>query len=82
METTKRVSRRQFLRVTGIAGGGMLLATYIPFLDTASAAFAAEPTAADFVPNAFIRITPNGAVTIIEDPRRQGVKRCCRCHRR
>ena len=65
METTKRVSRRQFLRVTGIAGGGMLLATYIPFFDTASDAFAAEPTAADFIPNAFIRISPSGAVTIM-----------------
>jgi isoquinoline 1-oxidoreductase beta subunit len=65
VETTKRVSRRQFLRVTGIAGGGMLLATYIPFFDQASAAFAAEPTLADFTPNAYIRIMPSGAVTII-----------------
>ena len=76
METTKAVSRRQFLRVTGIAGGGMLLATYIPFLDTASAAFGAEPSLADFTPNAFIRITSTGAVTIIgKNPEiGQGVK--------
>ena len=75
MDTTMRVSRRQFLRVSGIAGGGMLLATYIPFLDPASDVFAAE-TAADFTPNAFIRITPNGAVTIIaKNPEiGQGVK--------
>src|SRR5215210_7329578 len=76
VDTTKSVSRRQFLRVTGIAGGGMLLATYIPFLDTASTAFAAEPTLADFTPNAFIRITPAGAVTIMaKNPEiGQGVK--------
>jgi isoquinoline 1-oxidoreductase subunit beta len=76
VETTKAVSRRQFLRVTGIAGGGMLLATYIPFLDTASAAFGAEPSLADFTPNAFIRITPTGAVTIMaKNPEiGQGVK--------
>ncbi len=76
METTKAVSRRQFLRVTGIAGGGMLLATYIPFLDSASTAFGAEPALADFTPNAFIRITPTGAVTIMaKNPEiGQGVK--------
>src|SRR5688572_23402765 len=76
VETTKAVSRRQFLRVTGIAGGGMLLATYIPFLDSASAAFGVEPALADFTPNAFIRITSSGAVTIIgKNPEiGQGVK--------
>jgi isoquinoline 1-oxidoreductase beta subunit len=76
VETTKAVSRRQFLRVTGIAGGGMLLATYIPFLDSASAAFGAETALADFTPNAFIRITPTGAVTIMaKNPEiGQGVK--------
>src|SRR5688500_3517257 len=76
VETTKAVSRRQFLRVTGIAGGGMLLATYIPFLDRASTAYGAEPALADFTPNAFIRITPTGAVTIMaKNPEiGQGVK--------
>jgi isoquinoline 1-oxidoreductase beta subunit len=74
MNTTMRVNRRQFLRVTAVAGGGMLLATYFePF--GVSDAFAAEP-AADFTPNAWIRITPDGMVTIIaQNPEiGQGVK--------
>ncbi len=74
MNTTMRVNRRQFLRVTAVAGGGMLLATYFePF--GVSSAFAAEP-AADFTPNAWIRITPDGRVTIIaQNPEiGQGVK--------
>jgi len=73
MTTTLRLDRRQFLRVTAVAGGGMLLATYIePF---GAEAFGAEP-AADFIPNAWVRITPDGTVTIIaQNPEiGQGVK--------
>ncbi|HEX9610498.1 MAG TPA: molybdopterin cofactor-binding domain-containing protein, partial [Gemmatimonadales bacterium] len=74
MTTTSRLDRRQFLRVTAVAGGGMLLATYLePF--GAAQALAAEP-AADFTPNAFLRITPDGSVTITaQNPEiGQGVK--------
>jgi isoquinoline 1-oxidoreductase beta subunit len=72
VNTTKQVSRRHFLRVTAVAGGGMLLATYVDPLGALG--LAAAP--ADFVPNAFIRITPDGAVTIIaQNPEiGQGVK--------
>ena len=75
MDTTMSVSRRQFLKVTGIAGGGMLLATYLDLFETAEAALPMR-SAADFTPNAFIRITPSGAVTIIgKNPEiGQGVK--------
>lgn len=51
-------TRRSFLQVTALSGGGMLLGTYI------------EPTALaqrpqpPFQPNAFIRIAPDGTVTI------------------
>jgi isoquinoline 1-oxidoreductase subunit beta len=72
--TRVAVSRRQFLRVTGLAGGGMLLATYLePFGATGDLA---AQSAVDFTPNAFIRITPTGAVTIIaKNPEiGQGVK--------
>ena len=57
------VSRRDFLRVTAIAGGGILLASYSePLLAAASLG---EKTAADSALNAYIRITPDGIVTII-----------------
>ena len=56
------LDRRAFLRVTALAGGGMLIGTYLEPMT--AAAGAAEPAAA-FTPNAFIRITPDGIVTII-----------------
>jgi isoquinoline 1-oxidoreductase beta subunit len=67
MTATTSLDRRQFLRVTAIAGGGMLLATYIEPLRSGKA---------DFKPNAFIRITRDGAVTIIaQNPEvGQGIK--------
>jgi isoquinoline 1-oxidoreductase subunit beta len=71
MDTTMRVSRRGFLKVSAIAGGGVLLATYIESFGAAEAKAAeslggaAGAGAADFAPNAFIRIMPDGTVTII-----------------
>jgi len=71
MKTSTLMDRRSFLRVTALAGGGMLLGVH---LDSRGAL--AAPSTADFVPNAFIRITPDGAVTIIaKNPEiGQGVK--------
>src|SRR5687767_6029500 len=77
METKTSLDRRQFLRVSAIAGGGVLLATYIePFANAGAALGAATKPVADFTPNAFIRITPDGVVTIIaKNPEiGQGVK--------
>jgi len=66
MDTTTRVDRRSFLRVSALAGGGILLGTYLKTADAAEA-FAASltPSAPEFAPNAFIRMTPDGLVTII-----------------
>src|SRR5204862_669706 len=69
--------RRQFLRVTALAGGGILLGSYLDSLDaTAAYAESTGSGAAEFVPNAFIRITPDGIVTIVaKNPEiGQGVK--------
>src|SRR3954451_21659247 len=77
METTKPVDRRSFLRVSAIAGGGVLLASYAKLADAAEAFGGASATgAAEFAPNAFIRMTPDGIVTIIaKNPEiGQGVK--------
>jgi isoquinoline 1-oxidoreductase subunit beta len=66
METKTPVDRRQFLRVSALAGGGVLLATYIePFANAGARLAGAPAPAADFIPNAFIRITPDGTITII-----------------
>ena len=70
--------RRTFLRVTSLAGGGLLIGTLID-LDGAGALWAAEPapgSATPFTPNAFIRITPEGAITIVaKNPETgQGIK--------
>jgi len=78
---TDPLSRRGFLRVTALAGGGLVLGCYLGIRNSASAAAAdppAAPTAAagEFTPNAFIRILPDGTITIIaKNPEiGQGVK--------
>jgi isoquinoline 1-oxidoreductase beta subunit len=69
-----QLGRRQFLRVSALAGGGMLLATYIDAFGASDAV--ASVGALDFTPNAYMRITPDGIVTIIaKNPEiGQGVK--------
>ena len=58
------VDRRQFIKVSALAGGGLLIGTYLRFGD--SVAYAQTATAAEtFAPNAFISIAPSGAVSII-----------------
>ena len=68
------LNRRSFLKVTAIAGGGMLVATY---LDPIGGVFAQQPPAGvTFVPNAFVKITPDNVITIMaKNPEiGQGVK--------
>ena len=69
------MDRRSFLRVSGLAGGGLLLGFYLKSGARVFAA-AADETADEFAPNAFIRITPDGVVTLIaKNPEiGQGVK--------
>ncbi|CAN5899394.1 xanthine dehydrogenase family protein molybdopterin-binding subunit [soil metagenome] len=68
------VSRRDFLRVSAIAGGGLLIASYLEPLDAAAAV--GRSATGDAALNAFVRITPDGIVTIIaKNPEvGQGVK--------
>ena len=70
---TTSATRRDFLRVSAIAGGGILFASYV---DTLEAATAWTRVPVDFTPNAFIKIAPDGIVTIIaKNPEiGQGVK--------
>ena len=64
--------RRDFLKLTGLAGGGLALAFYIRSGGSAAAA----ETTGDFTPNAFVRISPTGKVTIVskQPEMGQGVK--------
>jgi isoquinoline 1-oxidoreductase subunit beta len=68
------VDRRSFLRVTALAGGGLLFGTYVKF-GGALEAFAGTASSVDALGD-FIRITPDGIVTIIaKNPEiGQGVK--------
>jgi isoquinoline 1-oxidoreductase beta subunit len=53
------IDRRSFLKLTGIAGGGLVLAFYVGERSTARAA-----DAAGFMPNAFLRIAPDDTIVI------------------
>src|ERR1700680_2088876 len=73
---TKLLDRRSFLRVSALAGGGILLAAYVePVTRVLAQGQPQAPTPA-FVPTAFVRIMPDGSVTIIaKNPEiGQGVK--------
>lgn len=71
---SRPVNRREFLKLTGLAGGGFALAFYFKSGPGAEAAQAVA--SGDFAPNAFIRISPAGAVTIVskQPEMGQGVK--------
>jgi isoquinoline 1-oxidoreductase beta subunit len=56
-------TRRDFLRVTAIAGGGLLLGTMLDF--PSLGLLDAAEVANEFMPNAFIKITSSGAITIM-----------------
>jgi len=72
------MDRRQFVKVSALAGGGLLIGTHVLARELASAESAESVAggAADFTPNVFISISPNGAVSIIapNSEMGQGVK--------
>jgi isoquinoline 1-oxidoreductase beta subunit len=67
------MQRREFLRASAIVGGGLLLAAHAEPAEAIAGMF---PVPADFSPNAFIKMTPDGIVTIMaKNPEiGQGVK--------
>lgn len=64
----ENASRRDFLRKTAMTGGGLILGLYLD-KSGRSAETVAKPSsvsdAGEFILNAFIRIAPNGTVTLI-----------------
>jgi isoquinoline 1-oxidoreductase beta subunit len=63
MSEVATVSRRQFLKTGATAAGGLLIGFYLP--PAARAISAIADTSPDFMPNAFVRISPGGAITVI-----------------
>ena len=63
---TKNLSldRRSFLRISALAGGGVLISAYIDPVGSVFAQATAAPPVA-FVPNAFVKVTADNIVTII-----------------
>jgi len=73
-DSPRAIDRRHFVKVSALAGGGLLIGTYVRLGELG----AAEPVAAaaDFAPNAFISISSSGAVSLIapNSEMGQGVK--------
>jgi isoquinoline 1-oxidoreductase beta subunit len=72
----RAVDRRAFIKVSALAGGGLLVGTYLRFGPASAFAETLPATAANFEPNAFISIAPSGAISIIapNSEMGQGVK--------
>lgn len=68
VDKIENTSRRDFLRKSALAGGGLVLGFYFDPANSASkrvAKLSAISETSVFKPNAFIRIDPNGSVTLI-----------------
>ncbi len=61
MNTSVNLNRREFLKVSAAAGGGLLIGLYLPGRLEAGT----NQAAAEFAPNAFLRIAPDNTVTVI-----------------
>ncbi|MBF5005313.1 xanthine dehydrogenase family protein molybdopterin-binding subunit [Diaphorobacter caeni] len=58
-------ARRDFLRLSALAGGGLLAGFYLPTLGNEAEAQTTAGASPAFQPNAFVRITPDDVVTVI-----------------
>ncbi len=74
--TSSTLDRRHFLRVTALAGGGLMIAAYLDPAELLGQGRQGGPPAPALVPNSFIKIHADGKVTIIgKNPEiGQGVK--------
>jgi isoquinoline 1-oxidoreductase beta subunit len=70
MSTNPTLKRREFLKLTGLAGAGLVLGFRLPGSREEAPASdflimnMAQPTA-EFTPNAYLRIAPDGMVTVV-----------------
>jgi len=68
MSEGTRMSRRQFMKSSALAGGGLLLACHIPFGNRAALA----APGSSFAPNAFLRIGSDESITVIVNKSEMG----------
>lgn len=61
------VCRRDFLRLSALAGGGLILGSFLKLSGNAEAAEVSNalPAGGEFTPNAFIRLGLDGSITLI-----------------
>jgi isoquinoline 1-oxidoreductase subunit beta len=64
LEKKKNVGRREFLKTSAAAAGGLCIAAHVPELGAGARELAVVPQGV-FAPNAFVRIAPDDTVTII-----------------
>jgi len=79
MNAPINVGRREFLRKSAVAGGGLVLGIYFNVASNAADAVvkgARESASGHFKPNAFISISPEGVVTLVskQPDMGQGIK--------
>jgi isoquinoline 1-oxidoreductase beta subunit len=65
---TSSVTRREFLRAGVAAGAGLTIAVYLPSCAPGSG----KPVTTPFTPNAWVRISTDGSVTLIADRSEMG----------
>ena len=59
---TSKIKRREFIKVVGLSGGGLFLASYVPLQDVLAKS-GDDPKI--FAPSVYLKIDSNGIVTII-----------------
>ena len=70
---SRDVSRRSFLKTTGLAGTGLIVGVQIPLLGgCAEEAAISYPQGAGFQPNSWIWINPDGLVHVVYDEHEMG----------
>ncbi|HET9123164.1 MAG TPA: molybdopterin cofactor-binding domain-containing protein, partial [Acidiferrobacteraceae bacterium] len=74
MGAAHEVSRRQFLKLSALMGGGFAIGVCFdaPARATPSGLPATAPQPATFVPNAWVRVSPDNVVTIVVDKSEMG----------
>jgi len=65
-DPSETLDRRSFLKISALVGGGLVLGFYLRSTSSLLGAEIAKPQeGTEFSPNAFIRIAPDGTVTIV-----------------